>query len=313
MPCPACGGTDRRPIAPGLWECQTVRTINSYMPAPGEHAGTVPLIPEFLTSVCGHRYQDQAAPPGTGSGGIPACACGMFAVAACRECGTSLCGDHLVRWDGQVFCIAHMAALESKARASQAESGVTIYRNGWNDFIGWVGPVTSDAVERFLLAVIYSPRLPRHGDSTKVMAVLDEGLDRLLGPDRRSWTSAPDPDTDTWRLDTATLIGWAFARADPALIEQVKFRANPLNWRFTVTTGRADGVYVGDWKDDDPDHYHSPRREYLLRDGTKAQTDEKRNVIGSSQKLDQINPQMMRKVATAFSLAKPPRIFGDYV
>lgn len=100
--CPSCGGTQRRVIAPGYWECQTMNVIGM---APGQQP---------VTRVCGHRYQEG---PG-GDRGAERCGCGMYAVGACRVCETAVCGQHGATLDDQFLCGTHwhQRSQENEAR-----------------------------------------------------------------------------------------------------------------------------------------------------------------------------------------------------
>jgi hypothetical protein len=94
--CPECGGRQRREIAPGFFQC-TSRRLTDVIPAGSfGNPTTVPV-----DSECGHRYQEAPASPAV------QCACGMFAVAACVQCGEPLCGDHVVHRNDQVLCAEH--------------------------------------------------------------------------------------------------------------------------------------------------------------------------------------------------------------
>ena len=61
MSCPECGGGDRRPIAPGYFECTSLRTEAGTMLLPNGPDGTLELGPAQIQVVCGNWYR--AAPP----------------------------------------------------------------------------------------------------------------------------------------------------------------------------------------------------------------------------------------------------------
>lgn len=109
--CPQCGGSARRLLAPGYYECTSeIEELVDVLP-PHMHAGPGD-IPMYRTRTCGARYQ-----LGEGMTGAVQCRCGMFAVSACSEChGEPRCGEHSVKVDGRVLCSVHAAAAAEAAR-----------------------------------------------------------------------------------------------------------------------------------------------------------------------------------------------------
>lgn len=111
MACPACGGDDRRAIAPGFWECTSPLVSERWVPAgPGGS-----MRPERTVRPCGHRYHE-----GGGVTGTTTCACGTFAIGLCAECGSAVCGDHSWMRGDRRLCREHAAAVDAQARAEQA-------------------------------------------------------------------------------------------------------------------------------------------------------------------------------------------------
>jgi len=109
MGCPRCGGSSRRMLAPGYYECTSITERPGYMPGPG---GT--WIPGPERGVCGHRYQEAVGPA------LGQCECGVFAVATCQQCGKPLCGEHMYEWHGRIYCRTdrqELAAADAKAKA----------------------------------------------------------------------------------------------------------------------------------------------------------------------------------------------------
>jgi hypothetical protein len=99
MACPTCGGSQRRALAPGIWVCESPVTELFQMPRPFDLVGPTPV--GASTRTCGVRYQE--GPTVTGEA-PPTCACGIFAVGACTECGQPVCVDCLQRVEGRVMC-----------------------------------------------------------------------------------------------------------------------------------------------------------------------------------------------------------------
>jgi hypothetical protein len=100
--CPRCGGTQRRILAPGFFEC-TTQTLTGVAPH-RDGSGGVPIY-----RACGHQYQD--APPGLGA----LCECGLGAVGACKSCGKPLCGRHGTSHDSGFLCYEHWEQAERQA------------------------------------------------------------------------------------------------------------------------------------------------------------------------------------------------------
>lgn len=96
-PCPECGGTVLKPIAPGYWECQT--TLRGTIGLPVGPKGE--LVPVDSSGICGNRFQTGV----TGSVGAT-CSCGTFAIGLCRSCSSPICGDHSKLFTGQRLCHA---------------------------------------------------------------------------------------------------------------------------------------------------------------------------------------------------------------
>jgi hypothetical protein len=177
MSCPECGGLERRALSYNYFECtsQVARVQRTFAPRPGHMPGPgvpVEAIDRTYYEVCGHQYQEGAAPTG-----VPTCACGMFAVGACVDCGTPVCGRAAcnVSADGKVCCAEHgrTRAAEGRARGlrllqeqqrkaedAQAqrreayETELAKWSLGLDEAIATAKRVT-DPIERLLLAARY--------------------------------------------------------------------------------------------------------------------------------------------------------------
>jgi hypothetical protein len=112
--CPKCRGTREREIGPGYFECITFvdDTQVFRVPAPPGHPyegfGWQDVTSTSM-KLCGHRYH--VAVVGTGS--MPVCACGLFAIGTCTECGTPVCRQpscSAVNPANRLVCIAHQTA-----------------------------------------------------------------------------------------------------------------------------------------------------------------------------------------------------------
>lgn len=98
MACPSCGGTDRRAIAPGYWECTSL--VESSYPTGLHPSGKFGPVHETVASSCGRRYQE-----GGGRALTTICqTCTVFAIGVCAECGVPQCGNCGAHLDGAFLC-----------------------------------------------------------------------------------------------------------------------------------------------------------------------------------------------------------------
>jgi hypothetical protein len=109
MTCPECGGGERRQIAPGYWECQSMVLTPGMVPLPNGL-----LTPGPVDGTCGHCYHE----------GLPRsdaanaqCVCGTFAIGKCVRCGKGVCGHHSNFHSGSRLCIACIRAVRSEEDA----------------------------------------------------------------------------------------------------------------------------------------------------------------------------------------------------
>lgn len=101
MACPACGGTERRLITTGYYECLTMRRRPvGLAQLPGQPEQVV-----YRAEQCLQRYQEGPTQM------TDMCTCGTYAIGRCKQCDTAVCGDHsaLVGGIGRV-CISCSAA-----------------------------------------------------------------------------------------------------------------------------------------------------------------------------------------------------------
>jgi hypothetical protein len=107
--CPVCGGSDRRPVAPGYWKCRSIVVTKR----PGRGGA---LEPVWHDAVCGAEYQE-GVPAGAGT---PVCACGTFAIGLCDGCAQPLCGIHGGMDFGKRRCSSCVAAARRAVAAATA-------------------------------------------------------------------------------------------------------------------------------------------------------------------------------------------------
>lgn len=86
-----------------------------WVSAPVAGHGRVAWIPGSVGQICGYRYQE-----GEGAqAGTPKCWCGVVRIAECLECGAPLCGDHIRRLSGAVYCEADRSSKDSAQRDAE--------------------------------------------------------------------------------------------------------------------------------------------------------------------------------------------------
>jgi hypothetical protein len=144
--CPRCGGTSSNLLAPGYHECTSQMLVNVVPPGAQGNPGPVPIY-----QMCGNRYKTGAA-----AVGAPQCACGMYAVGACRDCGEPLCGRHVNTRNDTVLCADHANAVDrarAQEKANRKDQQLQALHAWEADAVEALLAVP-DRVERFLRAVV---------------------------------------------------------------------------------------------------------------------------------------------------------------
>ena len=131
MSCPSCGGSRRKAIAPGWWQCSS--EVISESPGPGRGAPqTGEFGPDALISAsrCGNVYAEASAPKELPA--VPSCSCGTFAIGICVKCGEPVCGicsgvysgnrEHHLHVEERARAKAQTAAALEKAREDEERS-----------------------------------------------------------------------------------------------------------------------------------------------------------------------------------------------
>jgi hypothetical protein len=120
MACPHCGGTDRRAISPGFWECTSL--LYGEMPTGLHPSGQFGPAFQTVARPCSRRYQE-GAPGGTGT----LCqTCTVFAIGICADCGDPQCGNCGRHYQGAFLCTRcrqeRAAAEQAAAQEAAAEA-----------------------------------------------------------------------------------------------------------------------------------------------------------------------------------------------
>jgi hypothetical protein len=258
MTCPRCGGIEREMLAPGYYRCLSTVEVMGYIPAPGMHAGPVPLVPGPERRTCGHAYQE-----GSANADLGFCDCGTAAVARCVDCDRPLCGIDLVRRGGQVLC-----ADDARSRAQEAE---TERLRAALDRVSRSVAAHHDPTERAFLLYLAKNAVPgaeRVEDKELVRDTL-----RSLVPDPGP-ALAYSPDGESIRLSSpAALAAWAFAHPNapaPVVLPVVKI-VQYMEW-LKLPRGRIRALCIAKESYEAPTgDFQIGRTEppaYLLEDGT---------------------------------------------
>jgi hypothetical protein len=124
MACPQCGGTDRRAISRGFWECTSL--VYGSVPTGLHPSGRFGPVFQTVANPCGRRYQDGAS----GGTGMLCQTCTIFAIGICADCGIPQCGENCGRhYRGAFLCaqcrkaraMAEQAAGQAAAQKAAAE------------------------------------------------------------------------------------------------------------------------------------------------------------------------------------------------
>lgn len=180
MGCPRCGGADRRPVAPGYFQCTSVVPTSR----PAQTPSGMQIIPS--SAVCGHRYQPGRAVVGA------SCGCGTYAVGVCAECGRGVCGDH--SHAGDVRTCTDCDTVERERVLREAER----FRTESHDRVIATLTEVPDPLERLLRVAWYLVRATALSERT---GASDEDLHVVV----------PELDGGTW--ETTEVADWFLDRA----------------------------------------------------------------------------------------------------
>src|SRR5262245_12602788 len=143
MPCPACGGMAREPVAPGYWRCVSQRVDLGPGPNPSGPPQLGPRVTEYVT-ICGHQYMEGPVQE------APLCSCGTFSIGICASCGQPVCGDCSEIVDGRRTCRRH--GIEARREATRKRE---------QERAGRLAPLAEidDPIERLLRGVLLLEKL----------------------------------------------------------------------------------------------------------------------------------------------------------
>lgn len=219
MNCPQCGGSSRRPIAPGYWECTSTSTavVPTGLHPSGIHGPTE----RYVEVGCAHRYQDGRD---EASSHAPVCECGTYAIGECAECDIPVCGDCSGLWGPRRLCSlcfeeqrSEQVAAESQRLAAQAEAKAAV-----------------ESAEAQKHAALVSARVARAGGS----AAIAEAAERL------SRTRDRHPYFDEPRLGLWFFIGLVIG-AVPGTLAVAALGPDWVGWVVMLATGVAFPIIAG--------------------------------------------------------------------
>lgn len=120
MACPHCGGTERRAISPGFWECTSL--LYGQIPTGLHPSGQFGPAFQPVAQPCGRRYQEGAP----GGAGTLCQTCTIFAIGICADCRSPQCGNCGLHYQGAFLCALcrqiRVQAEQALAREAEAET-----------------------------------------------------------------------------------------------------------------------------------------------------------------------------------------------
>lgn len=259
--CPSCNGTTREPIAPGFWQCTTLvwRDATSWGPAPGTppQLGIMGPVPGAVQGPCGTQYHEAT---GREKGGVATqgtCACGIFAIGQCGQCGRPVCGVHGKLFAGRLTCVEDIQAANLRSK-QEAEAAREAAEKASDDaaierILDRVesGP---DAISRWLLALgtnyFTASAAPRYMEQVAAfkrqdalqscISSLRELIRGASGSDRVN-VSGETP--DKWIVADADLLQWLSSRSKPTVVMRAGTFRTMKGWIIGAGSQHFPGDY----------------------------------------------------------------------
>jgi len=179
-----------------------------------------------------------------------ACACGIFAIGRCADCGIFVCGQHSALWEGRLTCSddikRHRQEASEKKRKADAEAQQRADQDTIASLTSRVAKGTH-AIERWLLArtsnLATANLLYKREFSSD--AVLRAAIDRVRtlieeAPGAGS-VGVADSDVKMWWVETPELIHWLTQRREPDTTLQAGLFRTYTGWR--IGSGYSSGGY----------------------------------------------------------------------
>ena len=248
MPCPDCKGSSRTAIAPGYWQCTTLVWCDAtqWGPMPGTppHLGIMGPVPAAVQQPCGRRYHEAGG--GNEVDVNASCACGIFAIGRCADCGDFVCGEpkHSALYEGRLTCRADIGRRQQEAAQARQRAADDAARRADQEKIAAITSGVAaggDAIERWLLArtADLSPRRFSNADAQRVAVNRVRALIREAAG-ARSVNVAGD-DVMQWSVKAPDLIQWLSKRRSPDAILRGGLFKTYRGWR--IGYGQTEGGY----------------------------------------------------------------------
>jgi hypothetical protein len=174
--------------------------------------------PAVMQQACGHRYHEAA---GAEIDVNVVCACGIFAIGRCSDCGKYVCGEHGELHDGQLRCTddINRSRAESVAAAQRADKDAKLLADQiMTDTVVSTVARGSDAMERWLLAQTVPLRSCGVGgfNSEKArLAAIDRVRNLIKEVDGARAFHANGSLVERWLIDVVDVIAWLRSRRSP--------------------------------------------------------------------------------------------------
>jgi hypothetical protein len=276
--CPSCNGTNRQPISPGFWQCTTLvwRDATSWGPAPGTppQLGIMGPIPGAVQEPCGTQYHEAT---GLGEGGVATqgtCACGIFAIGQCSQCGRPVCGIHGKLFEGLLTCAEDIQAAKLRAKQEAQAAQEAAERASDNAAIKQIldrvesGP---DAIARWLLTLgtnwsaastapgymAKSATFKRQDALQSCISSLRELIRSASGSDR---VNVNGQTPDKWTVADADLLQWLSSRSKPTDVMSAGTFRTIKGWII----GEGSQYFAGDYRSSGSTFYY---RVFAATDG----------------------------------------------
>lgn len=326
--CPVCHGSDRSPIAPGYWQCESIVTDYQAVmgPAPGAPPalGMMSPVPYAYQRVCRHRYH---LATDLGDDEMQYCACETGAIGRCANDHKPVCGDHSTLRAGRRLCMECAGRFDADQAAAAAEAkrnAVLEELRPWLDEVRAICAALRklpDPTDRFLILQSLAQHAARRSrtDGGAVLAadelgpILNAAADELLGKRSSPFWDAISQHPGSWRMKPRALIPhW---EQSGRLRTRGKVRLRITSWQKgifggmkRVTLGQIEGWQIRTGSLGTSGTYGSAGSPdvYVLTDGTLGSTAYRTRDLAQMEGGREIDNSDVWMLHAADHLASPP-------
>lgn len=201
------------------------------------------------------------------------CACGIFAIGQCSQCGRPVCGVHGKLFEGRLTCVDDIQAAQTKARqdaeAAQLAAEKATDAQTAERIVGQVR-AGSDGISRWLLAREAPWGTFKHQDARKTcLGVVRELVSGVAGGELVKMTSATP---ESWTVSDADLLKWLSARRKPDAVMHAGTLRTMKGWII----GEGSQYIDGDYRSGGSTFYY---RVFVATDGRVFQVNKNENRI----------------------------------